>query len=106
VGDADTVGADLIIETRSDRASLEESTGRVGDLGTIVLAGLADSAFPFDLYPDIHVRGLRLVALPLPFDLQPGSEFEPSLPAAIELATVRLEEPIPDDASWYRITAD
>jgi hypothetical protein len=106
VGGADTVGADLIIETRSDRASLEESTGRVGDLGTVVLAGLADSVFPFDLYPDVHVRGLRLVALPLPFDLQPGSEFELSLPAAIEPATVRLEEPIPDDAAWYRIMAD
>ena len=106
VGRTGTVGADLIIEPRSDRASLEKSTGRVDDLGTVVLAGLADSAFPFDLYPDVHVRGLRLVALPLPLDLRPAAGFEPSLPAAIELATARLDEPITDGASWYRITAD
>jgi hypothetical protein len=103
---ADPAGADLIIEPRSDRASLEESTGRVDDLGTVVLAGVADAAFRFDLYPDVHVRGLRLVALPLPLDLQPAAGFEPSLPAAIELATARLDEPITDGASWYRITAD
>jgi hypothetical protein len=106
VGSVPTVGADLIIEPRSDRASLEESTGRVDDLGTVVLAGVADSVFPFDLYADVHVRGLRLVALPLPLDLQPEPGFEPALPPAIELATVRLDEPIPDDAPWYRITAD
>jgi hypothetical protein len=105
-GSADTGGADLIIEPRSDRASLEESTGRVDDLGTVVLAGVADAAFRFDLYPDVHVRGLRLIALPLPLDLQPAAGFEPSLPPAIELATVRVDEPIPDGASWYRITAD
>lgn len=106
VDSPDTVGGDLIIEPRSDRASLEESTGRVSDLGTVVLAGVADSAFTFDLYPDVHVRGLRLVGLPLPLDLSPAAGFEPSLPPAIELATARLDEPIPDGASWYRITAD
>jgi hypothetical protein len=103
---AETVNPDLIIEARSDRVSLEVSTARVDDLGTIVLAGLVDPGFRFDLYPDVHVRGLRLVALPLPLDLPAVDGFEPALPAGIELATVRVDEPIPDGASWYRITAD
>ena len=106
VGSGDTMSTDLIVEPRSDRTSLEESTGRVDDLGTVVLAGLADSAFPFDLYPDVHVRGLRLVALPLPLDLRPAAGFEPSFPPGIELAPGRLGEPIPDGAQWYRVTAD
>jgi hypothetical protein len=105
-GGADLFEADLIVECRSDPESLRDSTGRVADLGTVVLAGVADSAFPFDLYPDVHVRGLRLVALPLPFDLRPAEGFEPSPPASTEPATVRLDEPIPEGAAWYRITAD
>jgi hypothetical protein len=105
-GGTDVVEADLIVECRSDPESLRESTGRVADLGTVVLAGVADSAFPFDLYPDVHVRGLRLVALPLPLDLRPAEGFEPSLPASTEPATVRLDESIPEGAAWYRITAD
>ena len=96
---------DLIIEPRGDAASLAESTSRVRDLGTVLLAGLADSAFPFDLYPDVHVRGLRLVALPLPLDLQSAGS-EQVLRIMNAPATVRVDQPIPEGASWYRVTAD
>lgn len=96
---------DVIVETRGDPGSLVESTSRVADLGTVVLAGVpAAHSFPFDLYPDVHVRGLRVVAVPLPFDLSDHVTGDSLRKRADEPTHVRLGEAIPA-ASWYRVTA-
>lgn len=52
-----------IVETTGDPARIAEALRRVADLGTIVLAGPLPPASPaFDLYSDLHVRGLTMVA--------------------------------------------
>jgi hypothetical protein len=96
---------DLIVETRGDPASLVESTQRVADLGTVVLAGApAVDPFTFDLYPDVHVRGLRIFALPLAL-VEDLPDAEGGRLVMMEAAKpVRLGEPIAD-ARWYRITS-
>jgi hypothetical protein len=88
---------DLVIELRSSDEDLRESTERVADLGTVVLAGPPAGSFRFDLYPDVHVRGLRVISLPFTAGLAAGSS-----EALEEPATVRLGEPLPP-AAWYRI---
>lgn len=91
---------DLVVESRGDPGSLVESTRRVADLGTVVLTGTpVAQSFAFDLYPDVHVRGLRVVALPIELDFD--DEVVGELPAPVH---VRLGEPI-GDARWYRVTA-
>jgi hypothetical protein len=93
---------DLIVETRGDPASLVESTQRVADLGVVVLAGVPSvDPFRFDLYPDVHVRGLHVVALPLVLELVQGSTGAQRRRQPVH---VRLGEPIAD-AHWYRITS-
>jgi hypothetical protein len=92
---------DLIVESRGDPASLVESTGRVADLGTVVLAGVpAVDPFRFDLYPDVHVRGLRLVALRLAPDLPRVPAAAPAREAPTDL---RLGDAIAE-AQWYRVS--
>lgn len=55
---------DAVIETTGDPATLTAATERLRDLGCLVLAGPpADRSWELDLYPDVHVRGLRLVGL-------------------------------------------
>jgi hypothetical protein len=89
---------DLIVESRGDPASLLESTRQVADLGTVVFAGVPTTGpFPFDLYPDVHVRGLRLVAVPLDLSAATRSGHDRVPPSE-----VRLGEPI-GDAEWYRV---
>jgi len=92
---------DLIVETRRDPASMLESTTRVADLGTVVLAGPPAGSFRFDLYPDVHVRGLRLVSVsPRSAEHTPGH-----LPTLERPATVRLGETLPEGAAWYRVVS-
>lgn len=98
--DASDDEPDLIVETRGDAASLAESTGRVADLGTVVLAGVpAFHQFHFDLYPDVHVRGLRLVALPLALD----PPREPAAHGGESPIDLRLGDAIAE-AQWYRVS--
>ena len=91
---------DLIVESRGDPRSLLESTRRVADLGTVVLAGMpAVDPFPFDLYPDVHVRGLRLFALRFVLDPAPAAA-----PESLSPTDVRLGEPI-GEGQWYRVSS-
>jgi hypothetical protein len=93
---------DLVVETRGDPDSLVDSTRRVADLGVVVLAGVPNvDPFRFDLYPDVHVRGLHVVALPLVLELVEGSTGAQRRRQPVH---VRLGEPIAD-AHWYRITS-
>lgn len=90
---------DVLIETRGDSASLLESTRRVADLGTVVLAGPPKGSFQFDLYPDVHVRGLHLISAALPEPPAAGDR----LREVERPALVRLGEPVPPGAAWYRV---
>jgi len=92
---------DLIVETRWDPASLLESTTRVADLGTVVLAGPPAGSFRFDLYADLHVRGLRLVSAPSRSALHTTGH----VPTLERPATVRLGEKLPEGAAWYRVVS-
>jgi hypothetical protein len=51
-----------VIETTGDPAEIAAALQRVRDGGTVVLSGEPLSRrYDLDLYPDVHVRGLRLV---------------------------------------------
>jgi hypothetical protein len=55
----------VIVETRGDASAITAATRRLAHLGTLVLAGESVGAsVTIDLYPDVHVRGLRLVGVP------------------------------------------
>ena len=96
-----------IVETRGDAASIVSSSSRLADLGTLVLAGEGETAsLPLDLYPDVHVRGLRLVGVaPLSLETAETADAdEPFLAAFRGLVTdVRLGESLPEEGRCYRV---
>ena len=97
-----------IVETRGDAASIMSSSSRLADLGTLVLAGEGETtSLPLDLYPDVHVRGLRLVGV-APFSLETADATdadEPFLAAFRGSVTdVRLGESLPDGERCYRVS--
>lgn len=53
---------DVVVDTSARPAGLEEATTIVADLGTVVLTAspVASGGYPFDLYQQVHKRGLRL----------------------------------------------
>ena len=54
----------IIIDTMGDEAAIVSALQRVGDLGTVVLAGPPPSKpVALDLYTDVHVRGLKIIGL-------------------------------------------
>jgi hypothetical protein len=56
-----------IVETTGAVAEIQAALARVRDLGTVVLAvAPAPEAPDLDLYADLHVRGLTVVAIPEP----------------------------------------
>jgi threonine dehydrogenase-like Zn-dependent dehydrogenase len=51
-----------VIETTGDPSDLVAALRRVSDAGTVVLVGEpVGRTYDVDLYPDVHVRGLRLI---------------------------------------------
>jgi threonine dehydrogenase-like Zn-dependent dehydrogenase len=100
--DAPAEGPGAIIDTTGDPDAIADATRRLCDMGTLVLAGETPGAVALDLYPDVHVRGLRLVGVsanrlePSPADAMIAVE------VATEVATVTVGTPLPD-APAYRI---
>ena len=98
-----------IVETRGDAASIAASSLRLADLGTLVLAGeSAGAALPLDLYPNVHVRGLRLVGTdPLSPERAETSDGDEAFLAAFRglVMDVRLGEPLPEGARCYRVSS-
>jgi len=53
-----------VIDCSGERSAVEDAAQRVEELGTVVVAGApGDESLTIDLYPGVHVRGLRLVAI-------------------------------------------
>jgi threonine dehydrogenase-like Zn-dependent dehydrogenase len=53
-----------VIDATGDPAVLAELTAAVCERGVVVLAGEYLGRVPFDLYPDLHLRGLTAVGIP------------------------------------------
>ena len=88
-----------IVDTTGKADVLVDATQRLPELGTFVLAGPPPSAnVTIDLYPDVHVRGLRLVGVGTP-EVAAAAD----APDVDDPARVRAGEPVPVGASWYRV---
>jgi hypothetical protein len=91
-----------VIDLSGEPSEIVAATRRVADLGTVVVAGPAvDSAVDIDLYPDVHVRGLRLVGLADADDEAFATAvIDAVVPAPVE---AQLGRPVSLGASWYRV---
>ena len=91
----------VIVDTIGSGAALDTATRRVDDLGAVILAAPTEPSVSLDLYPDVHLRGLALVGIPL---LEDG--VAPTAPDALGLARRTLATALEADASralWYRL---
>lgn len=92
-----------IVELTGDPDAIVDATRRLADLGTLVLAGdPCGRSLTLELYPDVHLRGLRLVGVP---DVDPGSvdsdaDADDAVP---DLGDARLGRPAPAGSAWYRV---
>jgi hypothetical protein len=94
-----------VVDCTGDHELVLGAVARVDDLGVVVLAGPPPGEpLVIDLYPDVHLRGLRVVGV------------APSLTASALVGTVpklsrtTLREVTPDGlggdvSSWYRLSA-
>ena len=90
-----------IIETTGDPGAIVEATRQVRDLGRVVLVGEPlGRAYRLDVYPDLHARGLHLIArgrpgapAPLATDGEVGAEQR--------LQTLAPGEPLDSAALWF-----
>lgn len=86
-----------VVETTGDPAAIVSATERVADMGTVVLAGEpAGRALRLDLYPDIHLRGLRMLGVPRP-ETTTGA-----VPPDAQAGLRDAGDPDPA-ARWYRL---
>lgn len=96
-----------IVDATGDPARIVEMTRRLADLGTLVLVGEPlGRCLDMQLYPDVHVRGLRLVGVaPARFDYHgEPADLDESLLELLQstLCHTSPEIPLPD-AGWYAV---
>ena len=107
--DLSTEAPEVIVETTGDTTVIVESTGRLASLGTLVLVGeAAEAGLSIDLYPDVHVRGLRIVGVAPPLADSPAASGEGSLPPLFErsLSEVSSGAVLTEPSGWYRIRSE
>jgi hypothetical protein len=92
-----------VIETTGEPSVVREATERVRTMGTVALAGepLA-RAYDLDLYPDVHLRGLRLVGVARP---QRTSEMSYEGDPRLGLQEVAVGDRLDASARWYCVVA-
>jgi threonine dehydrogenase-like Zn-dependent dehydrogenase len=99
-----------IVDTTGDPDAIADATRSLADLGTLVLAGETHGGtLAIDLYPDVHVRGLRMVGVapPLHDGLPQGSRSEGDLARAVReaQASLRQGDVLPDGALLYHLSS-
>ena len=99
-----------IIDTTGDPTLIADSLVELVDLGVLVLAGMPPTAMSLDLYPDVHVRGLRIVgAGPLSHRAQAVVKDDASAlaPAVFGSTLGEIHQPSGrvTAAGWYRVLA-
>jgi threonine dehydrogenase-like Zn-dependent dehydrogenase len=91
---------DTIVETTGHPEAITEATERVADLGCVVLAATPrGGAMSFDLYPDIHRRGLRVVGVPDPIAAGPADARSEALATRMAVGAWS------DGATWLAVRA-
>lgn len=76
-----------VIDCVGDVGAIEDALRRLDDLGTLVVAGVSTpDSLTIDLYPDLHVRSLRLVGV----DVLVGDEMslDRGMPPEVLLTTL------------------
>jgi hypothetical protein len=76
----------VVVETSGSAEGLDAACAVVADLGTVVLAVTPlGAAVAYDLYVDVHRRGLRVVGVPDPTESdRAGAEADVTVPATLE----------------------
>lgn len=94
-----------IIETTGDPGAIVEATRQVRNLGRVVLAGEPlGRAYPLDVYADLHLRGLHLIARGRPGALAPVATDIEAGPER-RLQTVAPGEPLDTTALWFCVVS-
>ena len=94
-----------IIETTGDPGAIVEATRQVRNLGRVVLAGEPlGRAYPLDVYADLHLRGLHLIARGRPGALAPIATDIEADPER-RLQTVAPDEPLDTTALWFCVAS-
>jgi hypothetical protein len=90
-----------IVDLTGDPENVAAATRRLRDLGTLLLAASSGGrSLDLDLYPDVHLRGLRVVGAPL----DSGSDAEvPRGPEVEEPRAVALGRPSRLGPEWFRV---
>ena len=95
-----------VIETTGDPRAVVAATRQVRNLGRVVLAGEPlDRAYPLDVYADLHLRGLHLIARGRPGAAVPGATDIEAGPES-RLQTVAPGEPLDTTALWFCVMSD
>jgi hypothetical protein len=99
-------GPEVVVDVTGDPDELVAATRRLEPMGSLMMMGESVRPLDIDLYPDVHVRGLRLVGLPplldVPFPVDTGPLYE--VLARHPPAVVGQHDALAG-AAWYRIEA-
>jgi len=100
-----------IVDTTGDPRVILDAARRIAALGTVVLVGEGlGRTVEMNLYPDVHVRGLRLVGVSPPLQdataLFAADNADDTLVATCREALVGVLAgmPLPRGATWYRVS--
>jgi threonine dehydrogenase-like Zn-dependent dehydrogenase len=101
LANAGAASPDAVIETTGDPQTIVEATMQVRTLGTVVLVGEPlGRNYDFDLYPDVHVRGLRLIARGR-VGATLRAEAQTATSHGNQLQTVTPGQPLDASAIWF-----
>jgi hypothetical protein len=95
-----------VVDASGDPELIADATRRVADLGVVVLVGEpAGRALAVDFYPDVHVRGLRLVGVARPDLADVSRRKRVRLPEVLARGPTRAElgSTLPAGL-WYRLS--
>jgi threonine dehydrogenase-like Zn-dependent dehydrogenase len=95
-----TEPAEVVIETTGSAAGTTRACSVAADLGTVLLAVTPlEGTLSYDLYPDVHRRGLNLVGVPDPAgDSHHG---QGSMDAFSPPSQIASGEPSPPTSQWF-----